>query len=178
MAGGAIASVLLLVTTSIVLPAVRRWDDREAAIAARRTQLGQLERLMGGETATRQTLTARRRDRSARLGRLLTGATPALAASDLQALLQGYADASRVTLDRVDLAADPGEVREGGLPAIPASVSGSGDIYGLADWLARLQYGGKLLVIDELRVNASPIGGTGPQLLTWSVRLHGAYSSE
>jgi hypothetical protein len=174
---GAVVSVLALLTAWVALPFARRWQDREAAITAKQAQLGQLRSLIEGERGTRQSLTARQRDRASLRQRLLTGATPALAASNVQALLQGYADGSRVTLDRVDVVAEPGSAGGEGLPAIPVRLSGQGDIYGLADLLTRLQFGGKLLVVDELRVT----GGApnyAPDLLSFSVKLHGAYSPE
>lgn len=178
VSGGALVVSLTLLGAWVVLPLVRRWDDRETAIQARQTQLSQLKALVRSEATRRRDVAALQRDRLALRRQLLTGATPALAASNLQALLQGYADASRVTLDRVDLVAEPGSSAEGGLPAIPVQLSASGDIYGLAELLARLQYGGTLLVIDEVRVSTGDIEGEDSHLLAWSVRLHGAYSPE
>lgn len=175
VAAGAL-STLALLGVWVMLPFVSRWQDREAAIEAKQMQLGQLRRLVGAEVATRQSLSARLRARSALRGRLLTGATPALAASDLQALLQGYADASRVQLTRVDLVAQPSAPGDEGLPGVPVRLTAHSDVYGLAALLSRLQYGEKLLVIDELAVNVGAVGGERPDLLTFSVRLHGAYS--
>jgi len=176
VAAGALLSTLALLGVWVMLPFVSRWQDREAAIEAKQIQLGQLRRLVGSEAATRQSLSARLRERSTLRGRLLTGATPALAASDLQALLQGYADASRVQLTRVDLVAQPSAPGDEGLPGVPVRLTAHSDVYGLAALLSRLQYGEKLLVIDELMVNVGAVGGERPDLLTFSVRLHGAYS--
>ena len=176
VAGGAVLSTLALLTVWMVLPLVDRWQDREAAIEAKQMQLAQLRTLVGAEAATRQSLSTRLRARTALRRRLLTGATPALAASDLQALLQGYADASRVQLTRVDLVAQPGTPGDEGLPAVPVRLTAHSDVHGLAALLSRLQYGEKLLVIDELGVNVGAVGGERPDLLTFSVRLHGAYS--
>lgn len=176
VAAGALVSTLALLAVWVVLPFVSRWHDREAAIEVKQSQLAQLRALVEAESATRQSLAARLRARTALRERLLTGATPALAASDLQALLQGYADGSRVTLTRVDLVAQPGAAGDEGLPAIPVRLSALSDIYGLAGLLSRLQYGEKLLVIDELTVNVGAVAGDRPDLLTFSVRLHGAYS--
>jgi len=175
---GALVSVLALLGVGVVLPFVSRWQDREATIQAKQSQLAQLRTLVEAETATQQTLSARLRERTALRERLLTGATPALAASDLQALLQGYADGSRVSLTRVDLVAQPGAAGDESLPAIPVRLSAHGDIHGLAGLLSRLQYGEKLLVIDEFMVNVGDVAGDRPDLLTFSVRLHGAYSPE
>src|SRR5688572_12877522 len=87
---GAAVSLLGLLMVWGALPFVERWQDREDAIAARQTQLGRLRSLLENESATRASLETRQRERGALSPRLLTGATPALAASNLQALLQGY----------------------------------------------------------------------------------------
>lgn len=174
---GATLSLLGLLTIWVALPFVGRWGDREHAITARQAQLGQLRALLENEPATRTSLETRQRERVVLSARLLTGATPALAASNLQALLQGYADGSRVTLDRVDVVAEPGAENAGDLPAIPVRLSGQGDIYGLTALLERFQFGEKLLIMDELTVTAGN-GEYQPDLLNFSVRLHGAYSAE
>jgi hypothetical protein len=180
VAAGAMASTVALLAAWVVLPFVGRWQDREAAIEAKQTQLAQLRALVEAESATRQSLSARLDARTALRERLLTGATPALAASELQALLQQYADESRVTLTRVDLVAESGaaDADNEGLPAVPVRLSAHSDIYGLAGLLSRFQYGEKLLVIDELTVNARDAGSDRPDLLTFSMRLHGAYSPQ
>jgi hypothetical protein len=177
VAAGAVVSTLALLSVWVALPFVRRWHDREATIAAKATQLGQLRALVESEALARSRLVEHQRDRARLRERLLTGATPALAASNVQALLQGYADRSRVTLDRVDVVAGPGSATGETLPAIPVSLSGQGDIYGISELLTSLQHGGKLLVLDELRVT----GGNpsyAPDLVSFSIRLHGAYSQE
>src|SRR2546422_356363 len=118
--------------------------------------------------------------RAADEARLVTGATPALAASVLQGLLQRYADESSVQLDRVDVAGQP-RADKPGLLAIPVQLQGQGDIYGLVDFLYRLQHADKLLVLDELTLSAGFVGafagGTAQQNLSWSLRLHGLYGA-
>jgi type II secretion system (T2SS) protein M len=178
VAAGALVSSLALLAVWAVLPFAHRWQQREAAIAAQETRLMQLRMRVEGESAARRSLTSRQNARASVRRQLLTGSTPALAASNLQALLQAYADSSRINLDRVDPVADPGAATDQGLPAIPVRLSGQGDIYGLTGLLNRLQYGEKLLVIDELSVNAGGIAGYKPDLLVFSVRLHGTYSPE
>lgn len=171
-------SILALLGAWVVLPLARRWEDREAAISLKETQLTQLRTLVANTSGVRTNLATRLSGRGALRQRLLTGSTPALAASNLQALLQGYADASRVNLDRVDLVAEPGAAGDHGLAAIPVRLSAVGDIYGLIGLLRRLQYGEKLLSIDELSVNAGSATGYRPDLLVFTVRLHGVYSPE
>ena len=60
-----------------------------------------------------------------------------------------------------------------------------GDIYGLVDFLSRLEGGEKLLPLDELSLNAGyamgyrsgsgPRRDKAPQSFSWSLRLHGLY---
>ena len=183
VAAGAVVSALALLVVLVVLPLRDRWVEREAEIAAKREQLARLRGLVKSERAIRDALAAQRRNRGPLSTRLLTGATPALAASELQLLIQRYANQSRVTLERVDVVGEPKPAEEG-LPAIPVQLSGQGDIYGLIDLLYYLQHGEKLLVIDEIQVTGAqsfaetlgegtPLGNT--DLLQWSVRLHGPY---
>lgn len=178
MAGGALVSVLVLLGVWVVQPLARRWQDQEAAIAAQDIRLSQLRTLVNSQTAVRQSVAERQGARVAVHRHLLTGSTPALAASNLQALLQGYADSSRVNLDRIDLVAEPGAAGDHGMPAIPVRLSGQGDVYGLTSLLNRLQFGEKLLLIDELSVNPVGMVGSKPDLLVFSIRLHGVYSRD
>lgn len=177
VSGGAAVCLLGLATIWVVLPFANRWQEREDAIAAKQSHLGQLRALVGAEAATREGLVVLQKERVVLRERLLTGATPALAASNLQGLLQGYADASRVSLDRVDVVGEPGATSGEGLSAIPVRLSAQGDIYGLSELLTRFQSGPKLLIVDELKVT---IGSPDyqPDLLDFDVRLHGAYSPE
>lgn len=181
MLGGAAVSAAALALVLVVLPLVDRWTDREAAIGARREQLARLESLLQGEETIRRSLELQQRAQEPLHARLVTGATPAIAASALQVLVQGYADRSQVVLDRIDVVAEPKPGAEG-LSEIPVQLSGQGDIYGLADLLSYLQHGEKLLMIDEVRVTAGAGAGDGgggrADLLTWSVRLHGPYLAE
>jgi hypothetical protein len=177
--GGAAVSAAALALVLIVLPFLDRWTSREAAIDARREQLGRLESLLRGEQTIRRALELQQRAQAPLRSRLITGATPAVAASALQVLVQGYGDRSQVTLDRIDVVAQPRPGEEG-LSDIPVQLSGQADIYGLADMLSSLQHGEKLLVIDEVRVTADANAGGQDRagLLAWSVRLHGPYLAE
>jgi len=187
--GGAIVSAVALVFVLGVLPLGRRWAVREAAYAASRGQWVRLATLAANTDRLRRALDEQKLAVAADQARLVSGATPALAASTLQGLLQRYADESAVQLDRVDVAGQPRPDKpEGGLLAIPVQLQGQGDIYGLVDFLYRLERGEKLLVIDDLTLNAGfQLALSGPygvgmggrsmpsQRLTWSIRLHGLY---
>jgi Type II secretion system (T2SS), protein M len=170
---GALAATTLVVLAVVVVPFVRRWTGRETTYAANREQWARLSGVAGGVELLRRARDERL-SRSSDVARLVTGATPALAASGLQSLLQRYADETAVQLDRVDVAAQPRTDR-GGLLAIPAQLQGQSDIWGLAGFLYSAHAGTVLLVIDELSVNAGTDGHQAGETLIWTLRLHGLY---
>jgi hypothetical protein len=179
MLGGGILIGLAMATVYGVLPFARRWAAREDAIAATREQRARLQSLVASEAQLRKVLAQQRHARVIRSRRLLTGATPAVAASSLQALIQRYAEESSVTLDRVDVVGEEAEP-DSGLAAIPMELSAQGDIYGFVALLYRLQHGEKLLVVDEVIANGASfddgtsLDGDGAPL-TWSIRLRAPY---
>jgi len=194
--GGALVSATALLVVLVGLPLTHDWTVREVAYTASREQWLRLTALVANTDRLRRALDERKRAHAADDARLVTGATPALAASALQGLLQRYADESSVQLNRVDVATQP-RARQPGLLAIPVQLQCQGDIYGLVDFLSRLEHGEKLLAVDEVSLNATvgvafnptnvPHGGQAPatrvaarvanpsQYLSWSLRLHGLY---
>jgi len=172
--GGAIISALALAVTLFAGPMLDRWATREAELEANRERWTRLQTLVTSEGKLRQALAARQRAHAATMQLLLVGATPALAASNLQAQLQQYADESFVQLNRVDVVGEPKAERPG-LVSIPVMLQGQGDVYGLVDYLYRLQYGQRLLVIDDISINARSAWLQKDQTLLWSVRAHGLY---
>jgi hypothetical protein len=171
--GGAIVSAVLLVTVWLVVPFAQHWSTRGAALSAARDRWARLATLVASTNHLKQTLDGTRHTAAADNEQLLAGATPALAASTLQSLVQRDAGESAVQLERVDAAGEPTADRPG-LLAIPVQLSARGDVYGLVDFLNRIEHGGPLLVVDELTVNADE-GSDPRQTLTWSLRLHGLY---
>lgn len=190
--GGAVAVLVILLGMKIVVPAAGRWQSREDAIAAKAGELARLEALIADSAALGQRAEALRRARAERRGALLEGGTSALAGSTLQSLIRGYGEDSRVLIQRLDPvrpggtgALVPGADREhqpaaagagngSDLTPVGLSLSGRGDIYGLVDFLGRLQNGGPLLVVDELRVS-TPGGRSADELLNWTVRVTGFF---
>jgi hypothetical protein len=175
---GLAVSLAAVCLTQVVLPFADRWVARERAYAASREQWVRLQGLVVSEDRLQEALNRERNVRRASGDLLAPGTTPALAASGLQALLRGYAEESMLQLDRVDVAGQPKADRPG-LLEIPVALQGQGDIYGLVDFLFRVQHGERLLVIDELLVNAGfarplPLDG-GVRTLAWSLRAHGLY---
>src|SRR5438309_3204838 len=182
--GGALVSATALVIVLLGLPLAHHWAVREAAYTVNREQWLRLAALAASTDRLRRAVDERKLAHATDEARLVTGATPALAASALQGLLQRYADESSVQLNRVDVASQP-RPDQPGLLAIPVQLQCQGDVYGLVDFLSRLAGGEKLLSLDELSLNAGftmgPAPGSGPrrdrapQPLSWSLRLHGLY---
>jgi len=182
--GGVLVSASALVIVLLGLPFAHHWAVREAAYTASREQWLRFAALTGNTDGLRRALVERKLAHAPDEARLVTGATPALAASSLQGLLQRYADESSVQLNRVDVASQP-RPDQSSLLAIPVQLQCQGDIYGLVDFLSRLEHSEKLLALDELSVNAgfamSNRSGSGPrprkapQAFSWSLRLHGLY---
>jgi type II secretion system (T2SS) protein M len=175
LGGAAVAAAVLLVMFAL-LPLRDRWTSEESTYAASRDRYVRLQTLVASESRLRRALDAQQQALRASVGLLATGSTPALAASNLQALVQRYAEESVVQLDRIFVA---GEAKPDslGLVSIPVQLQGQGDIYGLVDFLFRLQHGEKLLVIDDLTISAG-LPQTGRQeFVVWSMTMHGLYAS-
>jgi type II secretory pathway component PulM len=186
--GGALVSATALVIVLLGLPLAHRWAVREAAYTTSREQWLRLSGLAASTDRLRRAVDERKRGHAAGEARLVTGATPALAASALQELLQRYAEESSVQLNRVDVASQP-RAGQPGLLTIPVQLQCQGDIYGLVDFLTRLEHSEKLLAVDEVSLNAGlatgvrPVRRSGratapqpqPQYFSWSLRLHALY---
>lgn len=175
MAGLAITAITLL-TVFALLPIADRWSEREARYAASRDQLVRLKTLVASQTELQRALAEQQRVLGVSVGLLATGSTPALAASNLQALVQRYAEESVVQLDRIFVAGEAKPDSQG-LMTIPVQLQGQGDIYGLVDFLFRLQHGEKLLVIDDMSVNGGLPHSDRREFITWSITMHGLYAA-
>jgi type II secretory pathway component PulM len=177
--GGAIVSATALAIAGIGVPFAHHWAARESAYGASYEQWARLATLTASTDRLQHALDAQKRAFAADEDRLVTGATPALAASTLQGLVQRYAGETGVQLERIDVAGDP-HADKPGLLAIPVQLQARGDVYGLVSFLERLQHGDKLLVVDELTLDGGSEGmsdaSTSPrQALSWTLKLHGLY---
>jgi Type II secretion system (T2SS), protein M subtype b len=177
MSVGVAVILAALVVTQLILPWSDRWAAREAAHAASRDQFIRLQSLVAGQKGVEQAVAYEKRADGGTDSRLSVGATPALAASTLQVLLRAYAELSSVQLDRVDVAGQP-KADKPGLMAIPVTLQGEGDIYGLVAFLFRIQHGERLLVVDEMAVNTGLVRRDGDRVLVWSLRAHGLYPAQ
>jgi hypothetical protein len=154
-----------------VLPFARRWRAREDVIATESERLARLHGLVANEDSLR-VLTLQRAAALEEGPRLLAGRTPALAASELQSVLQNYANQSLLTVSGLDVTGAP-ETSEGALTLIPATVSAIGDIHGITDMLTLIQDGPVMLEVSELTVRPNP--ALRGELLQMTVTLRGAW---
>ena len=170
---GAVLGFALLFAYGI-LPYARRWSAREDLIATRAEQVARLEWLAAHEPELRRAAA----ERIARAGngdhpRLLTARSPALAASSLQTLVQGYADESGVTVRELNVAGAPDSASVAGAETIPATVSAIGDIWGVSSFVSRLQHGTTLIDVREIGVSPNP--ALRGELLQLSLVLRAPY---
>lgn len=144
---GAAISALALFIAFVAAPYARRWSAREELIASGADRIARLENLIADEPRLREALLDREVSNGA--GQLISGRTQALAGSALQGVIQNYAARSRMTITRFDLA---GAADSSGapLPAIPASLSAIGDVYGVSEFLSLLQNGAPVVETREL----------------------------
>jgi hypothetical protein len=180
VAGGAAISASALVCVYVLLPLVHHWSGREAVYRASRERWARLAALNANTDRLRSALTAERTALTGTDDEILTGTSPALAASNLQELVQRYAQESDVQLDRVDAAGESRPLAPE-LLAIPIQLQARGDVYGLVAFLERLQHGDKLISIGELTVNGGFDGvldqsSRGTQTLLWTMSLNGFYA--
>jgi type II secretory pathway component PulM len=142
-------------TVLVAMPVSARWTAREQVIGALRDRASRLAGLLGHEVPLRARADSLERALEAGGPRLVQARTPALAASAVQSLLQDAARASQVAVSRLDVAGEPVTAGASGI-AVPAVLSATGDIYGVADYLRRLQHGPQFLEIRELTISPNP----------------------
>ena len=166
-----LASAVLVVYG--ILPYARRWSAREDLIAMRAEQVARLRWLAANE-ASLQNATATRLARTTGVERprLLSGRSPALAASALQTVVQSYADEAGITVRELNVAGAP-DSAAAGIESIPATVSAIGDIWSVADFVSRLQNGATLIDIREIGVSPNP--ALRGELLQLSLVLRAPY---
>ncbi|MBI4521871.1 MAG: hypothetical protein HY701_13620 [Gemmatimonadetes bacterium] len=169
---GLAVSLFALGITYGVLPFARHWRAREEMIASEMERLARLRGLVANEARLRDVVAARTAGLEAGPQRLLSGRTPALAASTLQSLLRDFADQSQVTVSRLDVAGAP-DTDAGALPMIPATVSAVGDIYGITDLIALIEQGSLLLEITGLSLRPNP--ALRGELLQLTLTVRAAY---
>lgn len=147
---GATVAVVALFAAFVALPAARHWRDREVAIEAARDRVA---RLAGFAASQDKLVAATRVEPAGSHARALRARTAALAASELQALLQEQARVSRVSVERLEVSS----ANDSATSQVSAALSATTDIYGVADLLTRLHASPVLLSVEELQVTSNPV---------------------
>lgn len=175
--GGVIVVALSLLFAYSVVPFAQRWQVRETQLAAVNERVRFLEglwhRTADLERAADQLESVVATDPQ----RVIHARSDALAASQVQALLQDAADASHVVVTRLDVtprsAADTAMAPDmpAVAPSIPASLSGYGDIRGVTDFLTMVSLGPRVLMVDQLTLirNAALLGA--PDVVQFTLTL-------
>ena len=155
-----------------LVPVVQRWRDREARIEQARQRLFHIHQYVTSAPLSHQTPPTTARGSAPQA---LRGRTAALAAAQLQAMLQQYADLSHFSVSRLDVTEGNGAsaAPQDSLmpfPVIPGTLSGIGDIYGVAGLLDRIQHGPRVLEVTELSIVQNAVYKGGLMQLTLAVR--------
>ena len=148
----AVAAIVVLV----LLPLGRRWNEREALIAVTRQHLARVSSIVGHEAELNEATRTLEGRLEASGTRLVRARTLPLAASAIQSLVRDYAQASVVTVTRLDAAGSPIEGGGTGV-AIPTTIAAQGDIYGIADFVRRLQHGPWMLELTDFTIAPNPV---------------------
>ena len=147
----AVAAVVMLV----LVPFGRRWSEREALIAVTRNHLARVGSITGHEGELAEAVRRVEARLDAAGTRLVRARSLPLAAAAVQSMVREYASSSDVTVTRLDAAGAP--VASNSSVAIPATIAAQGDIYGIADFLRRLQHGPWLLDITDFSIAPNPV---------------------
>lgn len=155
----AIGATVVAVTAVFVLgvlPFGRRWSARESMIAATRAQLARVESIAGRESELADATRALDAKLDAGAVRVVRAGSLALAASAIQSMVRDYGRGSVVSVTRLDAAGAPLAIGGTGV-ALPATISAQGDVYGIADFLRRLQHGPWLVELTDLTIAPNPV---------------------
>ncbi len=147
LVAGAIAALALIVAYGLA-PFYGRWSGQEAQIIASSDRLSRLRKLIGDQDTLSRTLSSLERTSGAS-GRLISARTVSLASSELQRVMQMYAEQSKVSIDRLEFS--PGADSTGDSSSgIPLTISAVGDIYGITSFLSVLRTGTPVVEVREV----------------------------
>lgn len=152
---GATVVTMAAVITLVLVPLGRRWSEREALIGVTRNHLARVSSIIGHEAELNEATRAVDARLDAGGMRLVRARSMPLAAAAVQSMVREYASGSVVTVTRLDAAGDP--IASGSTVAIPATLAAQGDIYGIADFLRRLQHGPWLVEITDFSIAPNPV---------------------
>jgi hypothetical protein len=150
----------------LLIPQARDWSAREARISAAQQRLDSLSNANTQQPALEASIQLRETELSAMPQRILRSRSRALASSALQSLVQEMAEASNVTVTRLDVAS--GE----STGDVPITLTANGDIYGLTDLLRQLQTGRYTVIVDKLQTQTNSALRGAPDVLQIALSLH------
>ncbi|MEP6764611.1 MAG: GspMb/PilO family protein [Gemmatimonadaceae bacterium] len=162
-----IAVVLLaLIAAFVGRPFVTSWRAREAKIGANEQELGRLSHVLASTSVVSREISEQESSFALQTTRVLRAKSRTLAASALQSMVQDMADASHVTVTRLDVA------NVAGGADLPLTLSANGDIFGLTDLLKQFGSGRYVVEVDKLQVqvNSALLGAPDVLQMTLSLR--------
>ena len=163
---GVVSMVAIALLIVALVPKIRAWRAREARVTAAQAQLQDLANIVRNQAMLDALIQQHEGELALRPQRVLRSRSRALATSALQSLVQEMAEASNVTVTRLDVA---NSVNSGDLPI---TLSANGDIFGLAELLRQLRSARYTVVVDKLQVqNNSALRGA-PDVLQVALSLH------
>ena len=184
---GASIVVLSLLVAYVLLPFGRRWQLREIELEGTRARVSELASLSSSRRALDSAATAVERSIAAGGRRVIRARSRALAASALQSFLQDASDASRLVVTRLDVATGDADATDasaagdafdrstadGAEPSafIPATLSAHCDITGLADLLAQLRHGPRVVHVERMAVQTNSALRGAPDMLQVTLAL-------
>lgn len=159
-------AVLLAGYVYVMEPTLARTREQAALIPAREEVLSKRRALIAQRAAYVARLEEVSRAAEQAAERLLPGATPPLAASELQKLVKELAAQSSVEV-RSERILPP--VERGGLQEIPLELTVAGGIRDVLTLLYRLEGTTKILTLQELKVRVVSVGQPKELLTTLTV---------
>ncbi len=165
---GLVVAVVVGVWSFVIEPILARHRTAAEMVPARELILQTKRDIVARKGAIAAELEATTAWVDAASERLLTSATPAVAASELQKLVKEMA-----TLAKTDIRSERilPPVERGELLEIPVEVAVSGEIRQLVDLLARLDQAPKLLTVQDLRIRV--VNVSQPRELLATLTLSG-----
>jgi Tfp pilus assembly protein PilO len=151
-----------------VQPALDRNEMTSEILPSREILLQRRHDLVARKEPVQRELDAVGAKIDAMSGRLLTAATPPVAASELQKIAKDLAAAAttEVRSERILPPVERGELLE-----IPVEIAVSGEIRNLVDFLSRLEAAPKLMAVQDLKVRVMNIAQ--PKELLATITLSG-----
>ena len=157
--------LIALVGAFIARPMVSSWRAREAKIEAARTELSRMSDVLANSSVINAEIAERESLLALQPTRVLRAKSRTLAASALQSMVQDMADASHVTVTRLDVANVAGGAE------LPLTLSANGDIYGLTDLLKQFGSGRYAVEVEKLQVQVNSALRGAPDVLQMTLSL-------